>query len=98
VTKGLEFGIVVLYRKQKCTILILDETYVPKTDEGKAVFPEMQIFMYAIMEEHLKMDKGKSLVSKYKVDNDAQSIYCELKKHGTSSTAAWLAGIHYHQC
>jgi hypothetical protein len=52
----------------------------------------MQIFMYAAMEERLAMDKGKSFVSKYEVDNDAQSIYCELKKHGTSSTAAWLAG------
>jgi hypothetical protein len=48
--------------------------------------------MYAVLEDHLKMDKRKSLVSKYEVDNDAQSIYCELKKHGTSSTAAWLAG------
>jgi hypothetical protein len=52
----------------------------------------MQIFMYAVMEEHLKMDKGKLLVNKYEVDNDAQSIYRELKQHGTSSTAAWLAG------
>jgi hypothetical protein len=48
--------------------------------------------MYAVMEEHLKTDKGISLVSKYESDNNAQSIYFELKKHGTSSTAAWLAG------
>jgi hypothetical protein len=66
--------------------------YVPKTDEEKAVFQEMQIFMDVVMEEHLKTDKGKSLVSKYEVDNNAQSIYHELKKHGTLSTAAWLAG------
>jgi hypothetical protein len=93
-TKGLESGIEVLYQKRKMhhTHLVLDETYVPKTDEEKAAFQEMQIFMYAVMEENLKTDKGKSLVSKYKVDNDAQSIYGELKKHGTSSTAAWLAG------
>jgi hypothetical protein len=44
------------------------------------------------MEEHLKTDKRKSLVSKYEVENDAQGIYSELKKHGTSYTAAWLAG------
>jgi hypothetical protein len=54
------------------------------------------------MEEHLKTDKGKSLVSKYEVDNDARSIYSELRKHGTSSTAAWLAGGYidevYNQC
>jgi hypothetical protein len=78
--------------KMHHTHLVLDETYVPKTDKEKAVFQEMQIFMYAVTEEHLKMDKGKSLVSQYEVDNDAQSIYCELKKHSTSSTAAWLAG------
>jgi hypothetical protein len=69
----------------------LDETYVPKTDEEKAVFQEMQIFMYAVMEEHLHTDKG-SLVSNYEANNDAQSIYQEIKKHGTSSTAAWVAG------
>jgi hypothetical protein len=48
--------------------------------------------MYAVMEEHLKTDKRRSLVSKYEAENDAQSIYRELKKHGTLSTAAWLAG------
>jgi Cft2 family RNA processing exonuclease len=74
------------------THLVLDETFVPKTDKEKAVFQEMQIFMYVVMEEHLKTDKGKLLVSKYEADNDAQSIYHELKKHGTSSTAAWLSG------
>jgi hypothetical protein len=62
--------------------LVLDDAYV----EENAVFQEMKIFMYVVMEEH------PSLVSKYEVDNDAQSIYCELKKHGMSSTAAWLAG------
>jgi hypothetical protein len=69
---------VVLYQKLKSIIhhthLVLDETYVPKNDEEKAVFQEMQIFMYAVMEEHLKTDKGKSSVSKYEADNDAQSI------------------------
>jgi hypothetical protein len=45
--------------KMHHTHLVLDEIYVPKTDEEKAVFQEMQIFMYAVMEEHLKTDKGK---------------------------------------
>jgi hypothetical protein len=60
------------------THLVLDEAYVPKSDEEKAVCQEMQIFMYAVMEEHLKTDKGRSIVSKYEADNDAQSIYREL--------------------
>jgi hypothetical protein len=42
--------------KMHHTHLDLDETYVPKTDKEKVVFHEMQIFMYAIMEEHLKSD------------------------------------------
>jgi hypothetical protein len=74
------------------THLVLDETYVSNTDEEKPVLQEKQIFMYVIMEEHLKTDKGKSLVSKYEVDNDAQIIYHLFMKHGTSSTAAWLSG------
>jgi hypothetical protein len=86
--------------KMHHTHLVLDETYVPKTDEEKAVFQEMQIFMYAVMEEHLKTDKGKSLVSKYEVDNDAQSIYSELKKHVIYCCMVGWGYIDevYHQC
>jgi hypothetical protein len=39
--------------------------YVPQDDVAKAAFKEMQIFMYAVMVEYLKMDKGKLLVSQY---------------------------------
>jgi hypothetical protein len=52
----------------------------------------MQIFMYAVMEEHLQTDKGKSLVSQYEEDHDAQKIYRDLKKHALGSTAAQLSG------
>jgi hypothetical protein len=74
------------------THLVLDETYVPSTDEAVAVFKEIQTFMYAVLEDHLKTDKGKSLVSQYELNRDAQSIYRELKKHALSSTAAQLSG------
>ena len=74
------------------TQLVLDETYVPKADSDVAVFKEMQTFMYAVLEEHLKTDKGRSLVSQYEMTRDAQSIYRELKKHALSSTAAQLSG------
>jgi hypothetical protein len=59
----------------------LNETYVPKTDAEKALFKEMQIFMYAVLEDHLKTNKGKSLVSHYELSRDAQSIYGELTEH-----------------
>ena len=74
------------------THLVLDEGYFPKTDNERAVFKEMQTFMYAVLEDHLKTDKGKSLVSHYEGTRDAQSIYRELKKHALSSTAAQLSG------
>ena len=71
---------------------ILDEGYVPKNDMDKAIFKEIQTFMYAVLEDHLKTDKGKSLVSQYEEHHDAQSIYRELKKHALCSTAAQLSG------
>jgi hypothetical protein len=47
------------------THLTLDENNVPQDDNEKAVFWEMQTFMYAVMADHLTTDKGKSLVSQY---------------------------------
>ena len=74
------------------THLILDEAYTPKDDMEAAVFNEIQVFMYAVLEEHLKTDKGKSLVSQYEKTHDAQGIYRDLKKHAMASTAAQLSG------
>jgi hypothetical protein len=45
------------------------------------VFKEIQTFMYAVLEDHLKTDKVKSLVSHYESTRNAQIIYRELKKH-----------------
>jgi hypothetical protein len=59
------------------TDLVLHEKYIPKTDFEKALFKEMQTFMYAVLEEHLKTDKGKPLVSHYELSRDAQRIYRE---------------------
>jgi hypothetical protein len=74
------------------THYVLDENYVPRTPNEINVFWEIQTFMYAVFEEHLKTDKGKSLVSQYEDRRDAQSIYRELKKHAKSSTAAQISG------
>jgi hypothetical protein len=41
------------------TQLVLDENYIPKTNADIAVFKEMQTFMYAVLQDHLKTDKGK---------------------------------------
>jgi hypothetical protein len=69
---------------------VLDEVYVPISETEVSVFKEQQTFMYAVLEEHLKSDKGKSLVSQFEATRDVQSIYKELKKHALSLTAAHL--------
>jgi hypothetical protein len=71
---------------------VLNKKYVPRNDDEKFVFKEMQIFMYAVLEEHLKTSKGKSLVSQYEETHDAQSICRKLKKHALRSTASQLSG------
>jgi hypothetical protein len=43
------------------TDLGLNKRYIPKNDDEKIVFKEMQIIMYAVFAEHLKTSKGKSL-------------------------------------
>jgi hypothetical protein len=72
---------------------VLDEVYIPKTPTEIGLFQEMQTFMYAVFEEHLKPDARRSLFGQYEVTRDAQSIYKELKKHVKSSTAAQLFGV-----
>jgi hypothetical protein len=52
------------------TDFILDEKYCPVTPDEKTVFKEIQVFMYAVLEEHLKTSKGKALVSMYEHTND----------------------------
>jgi hypothetical protein len=47
--------------------------------------------MYAVMEENLKSEKGKSLISEFEEKRDAQSVYLELKKHALGSTVAQLS-------
>jgi hypothetical protein len=74
------------------THLVLDENYIPTTANDIAIFCEIQTFMYAVLEEHLKTDKGKSFVSQFESDLDAQSIYRKLKKYAKSSTAAQISG------
>jgi hypothetical protein len=69
---------------------MLDKSYHPTSDIEMAVFKEIQTLMYAVLEVHLKTDKGQLLVSQVESTRDAQSIYRELKKHAQSSTAAKL--------
>jgi hypothetical protein len=71
---------------------VLVAVYKPDTATEIGLFKEMQVFMYAVFEDKLKTDKGKSLVSNYETTRDARRIYKELTTHATSSTAAQLSG------
>jgi hypothetical protein len=53
------------------THVVLDEYYVPQDDSATAIFHDMHIFMYAVMQEHLKTDRGESLISQYEATLDA---------------------------
>jgi hypothetical protein len=47
------------------THLVMDKKYVPKYVPKRIMkFQEIQMFMYAFMEENLKSEKGMSLISK----------------------------------
>jgi hypothetical protein len=52
----------------------------------------MQTFKYAVLDDHLKTHKVKSLGSQFNLTFNAQSIYDELKKHALCSTAAQISG------
>ena len=67
---------------------VLDNTFIPKTYEDRALFQQQQHYLYAVFARVLKTDKGKAIVRKYKSTFDAQSIYKDLQEYATNSTQA----------
>jgi hypothetical protein len=57
------------------TYFDLNKEYILKRMNDIASFGEIETFIYAVLEEHLKNDKRKSLVSKVVSDLDTQSIF-----------------------
>jgi hypothetical protein len=53
------------------TIFVLHAKYSPTNAADIALFKEMQTLMYAVLQEHVKTDKGKSLVSQFEATCDA---------------------------
>jgi hypothetical protein len=47
------------------------------------------------LEEHLTTVTGKSLVSQFKLDQDARIIYHELKKHAVHKAGLFIVTIYY---
>jgi hypothetical protein len=67
---------------------VLDETYGPLLDFTSA---DSRKCSTSFIKEHLKTNKGKSLVSQFQSTHDVQSIYRELKKCASSSSVFQLS-------
>jgi hypothetical protein len=71
---------------------VLDENNKPKTAAWHDHFDEMQFFMFLVLQEKLKSEKGPSLVNDYENIQDAHSVFAALKKHAKKSTVVHLSG------
>ena len=69
---------------------VLDESYVPGTQEEQDLFAEQQKYLYAVLESRVLTDVGKSFVRLHENDYDAQAVYSKLKAHHLKSTKAMI--------
>ena len=69
---------------------MLDEFYIPHTDEEDLLDNLHQSFMYAVFTTRLQTPKGKALVRHYEESYDARSVWVDLIAHYQSSTGAIL--------
>jgi hypothetical protein len=64
---------------------VLNDKDAPTDCIDIILFAEKQKFMYAVFEKHLLSDKGKALGRTYHKDDDAQSIYRDLRDYMQSA-------------
>lgn len=69
---------------------ILDDTYVPSTEDDRELFVEKQKYMYAVLSDRVLTDRGQAIVRQYEATFDAQAVYAALKRHHLHSTKAQL--------
>lgn len=69
---------------------VIDSSYVPPTDEAKALFDAKQTYMYAVFEKVVQTDRGRAIVRQYEATYDAQKVYAELVQHHLQSTKAQM--------
>ena len=70
---------------------VLDETYVPVTQEDKELFTEQQKYVYAVLEEKVSKDVGQIIVREHGMDYDAQAVYSKLVKGAVANFHEILA-------
>ena len=64
---------------------VLDPEYTP-TNFEKDLFETKQVFMFSVLDKHLFTDMGKTIVRKYVLTTNAQSIWKEFQEHMKSSS------------
>ena len=67
---------------------VLDHTFTPSNPDDEALFKEQNKYMYAVLSDVVRTDKGKSIIRKYADKLDAQLAYHELKDFHDHSTTA----------
>jgi hypothetical protein len=70
---------------------IFNTTYQPFDEEDKKIFTEKQCFAYALLNQIVQTDEGKSFVRQLEKEYDAQAVYKKLLNFATKSSAAKLA-------
>jgi hypothetical protein len=71
---------------------VLDTTYVPPIGDNDAIglFAHKNPFMYSVFEAKIKTDMGISIVRSHETDLNAQTVWCKLVEHQTTSTVGAL--------
>ena len=69
---------------------LTDPTYVPVSDEAKALFDVKQKFFYAVLAKTVQTDRGRAIVRQYEETYDAQKVYADLVQHHLGSTQAQM--------
>ena len=66
---------------------ILERDYMPGyDDDSQELFQQNQYFIYSVFNKVLQSDMGKTIVRKYSLALDAQSIWKEFKTHMSTSS------------
>ena len=59
-----------------------------------ALFQEKQKFLYAILNNVLQTDIGKTIVRSHLIDKDVQKVYVVLKEHQLKLTQASILSLN----
>ena len=67
---------------------VFDPSYVPETEDARALFEVQQAFAFSIFVTHIQTASGKNIVREFTKTGDAQAIYKRLLSRYTDSPEA----------